>query len=49
MLNNVSEEIVVSVFMVALNVQVLFHTVDTVHLRHIKLSYRPTDAQSVGL
>ena len=21
-----------------------FHTVDTVHLRHIKLSYRPTDA-----
>jgi hypothetical protein len=22
----------------------LFHTVDTVHLRHIKLSYRPTDA-----
>jgi hypothetical protein len=22
----------------------LFHTVDTVHLRHIKLGYRPTDA-----
>jgi hypothetical protein len=21
-----------------------FHIVDTVHLRHIKLSYRPTDA-----
>jgi hypothetical protein len=21
-----------------------FHTVDTVHLRHIKLGYRPTDA-----
>jgi hypothetical protein len=21
-----------------------FHTVDTMHLRHIKLSYRPTDA-----
>jgi hypothetical protein len=22
----------------------IFHTVDTVHLRHIKLSFRPTDA-----
>jgi hypothetical protein len=22
----------------------IFHIVDTVHLRHIKLSYRPTDA-----
>jgi DNA-binding response OmpR family regulator len=23
---------------------VIFHTIDTVHLRHIKLSFRPTDA-----
>jgi hypothetical protein len=26
------------------DVMFIFHTVDTVHLRHIKLRYKPTDA-----